>query len=207
MACLGEWESTVIDCLFAAMQPRVDALTDRRDNPRMSSFTEIPIEAPTDDTDESIVAGKRIALVGRLGAMNRRETANILRSFAATVVELDDESIDWVVIGAEESPLAESDLLSQSILDAAAVSSLEIMGESELWQRLGLVEAEQSIRRYHTRFDHARSDDAQASLFRFPRSCNGTPFGTVDRVRREPQSDRASIGGTRRSPSRYAATD
>jgi tetratricopeptide (TPR) repeat protein len=82
--------------------------------------------------------------------MNQREASNVLRSYQATVVDLDAESIDWVVIGADESPIAESDLLSPRILDAAAAGSLEILHETELWQRLGLVDVEQSIRRYHT---------------------------------------------------------
>ena len=113
----------------------------------MPPSTEMPSDAPA---DESIAADKRVALVGRFGAMSRREAANVLRSFGATIVDAENPVIDWIVIGAEESPLAESDLLSPSICDAAATSSLEIIGESELWQRMGLIEAEQSIRRYHT---------------------------------------------------------
>ena len=116
----------------------------------MPSPTDTPVDLATDESDESIVANKRIALVGRFGAMNRREASNVLRSHQATIVDLDNRELDWVVIGAEESPLAESDLLSPAIRDAAAKSTLEIIGESELWQRLGLIEAEQSIRRYHT---------------------------------------------------------
>lgn len=95
-------------------------------------------------------AGKRVALAGRFGGMNRREASNILRSFQATVVDLGAESIDWIVIGAEESPLAEADLLSQEMRDAAASGALEILHETELWQRLGLVDVEQSVRRYYT---------------------------------------------------------
>lgn len=93
---------------------------------------------------------KRVALVGRFGGMNQREASNVLRSYQATVVDLDAESIDWVVIGADESPIAESDLLSPRVHDAAAAGSLEILHETELWQRLGLVDVEQSIRQYHT---------------------------------------------------------
>lgn len=96
------------------------------------------------------VLDKRIALVGRFGGMNQREATNVLRSFQASVVDLDSDSVDWVVIGAEESPIAEADLLSQRIRAAAAEGSLEILHETELWHRLGLVDIEQSIRRYYT---------------------------------------------------------
>ncbi len=96
------------------------------------------------------VFNKRVALVGRFGGMNQREATNVLRSYQATVVDLDSDSVDWVVIGAEESPIAEADLLSQRIRAAAAEGSLEILHETELWHRLGLVDIEQSIRRYYT---------------------------------------------------------
>ncbi len=100
--------------------------------------------------DEHPASGKRVALVGRLGGMNRREATNLLRSYGGVVVEVDHGDVDWVVVGADEAPLAESELLSQDILDAAARGGLEILHETDLWERLGLVDVEQSIRRYHT---------------------------------------------------------
>ncbi len=101
-------------------------------------------------TASEAVDGKRVALVGRFGGMNQRQAANVLRSYKAIVVDQDAETIDWVVIGADESPIAEPDLLTQRVRDAAAQDELEVLHETELWQRLGLVEVEQSIRRYHT---------------------------------------------------------
>jgi tetratricopeptide (TPR) repeat protein len=102
------------------------------------------------DVDVKDVCDKRVALVGRFGGMNQREATNVLRSYQASVVDLDSDSVDWVVIGAEESPIAEADLLSERIRAAAAEGSLEILHETELWHRLGLVDIEQSIRRYYT---------------------------------------------------------
>jgi tetratricopeptide (TPR) repeat protein len=109
-------------------------------------------ESPVDDEVESVesVEGKRVALVGRFGGMNQRQASRVLRSYHALVVDQDSDSIDWVVIGAEESPIAEPDLLNQRVRDAAAGGELEILHETELWQRLGLVDVEQSVRRYHT---------------------------------------------------------
>ncbi len=130
-------------------------------------------------------SNKRVALVGRFGGMNQREATNVLRSYQASVVDLDSDSVDWVVIGAEESPIAEADLLSERIRAAAAEGSLEILHETELWHRLGLVDIEQSIRRYlhardagtpvgrigprdsplaSPRFDHASPNAAQTAL-------------------------------------------
>ena len=102
-------------------------------------------------TDPSLpLFGKRIGLAGKLGGMNRREATNLLRSYGASVVELDAPRIDCVVIGAEESPLAERDLLDRSLMDLAASGQLEILNESELWQRLGLVEAERNVKTLYT---------------------------------------------------------
>ena len=125
---------------------------------------EVDLETETaDDADSrsaalrspgAAVANKRIAFVGRLGGMNRREAANLVRSYAATVVEgvpaEFDDSIDIIVIGAEEPPLSETDLLDESTRSAAAAGTVEIVHETDLWHRLGLVDVEQSIRQYYT---------------------------------------------------------
>jgi tetratricopeptide (TPR) repeat protein len=94
--------------------------------------------------------GRRIALVGKLGGMNRREATNLLRSYGAVVTDPDAAELDWVVIGAEESPLSETALLTPEIRARAAAGKLEIIPETELWQRAGLLEIERSIRRYYT---------------------------------------------------------
>jgi len=96
------------------------------------------------------VSGKRIALAGKLGGMNRREATNLLRSFDATVVELDSPKIDWIIIGAEESPLADAGLLNPALHELAANGSLEILQETELWQRLGLVDLQRNVKTLYT---------------------------------------------------------
>jgi tetratricopeptide (TPR) repeat protein len=116
---------------------------------------------------DRIAAGKRIALVGRFGSMNHREAANVLQSYGAEVVDLprpsrttrpkaaDDAApaplgIDWLVIGASQSPLSQTDLLPRDVIERAGRGELEILQETELWERLGLVEIEQSARQYYT---------------------------------------------------------
>ena len=98
----------------------------------------------------SPVAFKRIALVGRFGGMNHREATNLLRSYSAIVVDRHDAEMDWVVIGAEESPVAEAEWITAEIREASAAGRVEVLHETELWHRLGLVELEHSIRRYYT---------------------------------------------------------
>ena len=115
------------------------------------SAEELAEEEPSSEAAaQSPVTGKRIALAGRLGGMNRREASNLLRSYGAVITDLDSVSIDWIIIGAEESPLAEAELLSERLRQSAAAGDLEILHETELWQQLGLVDIEQSVRQYYT---------------------------------------------------------
>ncbi|MEM9588978.1 MAG: MerR family transcriptional regulator [Planctomycetota bacterium] len=93
---------------------------------------------------------KRVALVGRLGSMSRRHAANLLKSYGAVVTDAVDDDTDWAIIGAEESPLAEQELLSPSSLERAGRGDLEIIHEGELWQRIGLVDSERSPQQYYT---------------------------------------------------------
>lgn len=126
-------------------QPSAQDLSEGDDPPEHEAESSDPSLEP-----QSTLSGKRIALAGRMGGMNRREAANLVRSFGASVVEPEAAGVDWIVIGAEEPPLAEADLLSQPLREAAASGELEILHETELWQRLGLVEIEQSVRQYYT---------------------------------------------------------
>jgi tetratricopeptide (TPR) repeat protein len=141
----GCWQTAFSTRVLNAAVPfPTDTLDSSQQEARQRSLTD------ADRVGGESADGKRVALVGRFGGMNQRQAANVLRSYKATVVDQDAEAIDWVVIGADESPIAEPDLLTQRVRDAAAQDELEILHETELWQRLGLVDVEQSVRRYHT---------------------------------------------------------
>jgi len=103
-----------------------------------------------EDSDGDPVAGRRITIVGRLGGMNRREAGNLLRSYGAIIVESETTPVDWIVIGAEESPLAEAELIDAATRHRVQIGQSQILHETDLWQRLGLVDAENSIRKLHT---------------------------------------------------------
>ncbi|QEG01035.1 Tetratricopeptide repeat protein [Stieleria maiorica] len=130
-------------------------------------------DAPSGKTGESDPASfvdKRIALFGRFGSMSHREAANVLQSFQAVVVDLprrsssspakksvdsgdtsaDRLTVDLVVIGADQPPLSQGELLPPGVIDAAARGELEIIHETELWQRLGLFDVGRSAQRYYT---------------------------------------------------------
>jgi tetratricopeptide (TPR) repeat protein len=97
------------------------------------------------------LAGKRVAFVGKLGGMTRREAQALVREQGGTPVDAQKSDADLVVIGAEQLPLGEhDDPLGASLREAAAEGRLEIITETQLWQRLGLVESEQHVRRLYT---------------------------------------------------------
>ncbi len=99
---------------------------------------------------EAAIRGRRITIAGRLGGMNRREATNLLRSYGAVVVESDSSAVDWIVIGAEESPLAEAELIEEATRRRGLSSQSLVLHETDLWQRLGLVDSEHSVRKLHT---------------------------------------------------------
>jgi len=97
------------------------------------------------------LAGKRVAFVGKLGGMTRREAQALVREQGGAPVDAQKSDADLVVIGAEQLPLGEhDDPLDESMREAAAEGRLEIITETQLWQRLGLVESEQHVRRLYT---------------------------------------------------------
>ena len=95
--------------------------------------------------------GKRIAFAGKLGGLTKREAQQLVRQHGGVAADRPHAEVDIVVVGADELPLNDRDeLLDDQIRQAAAEGKLEILSETQLWQRLGLVESEQNIRRLYT---------------------------------------------------------
>jgi tetratricopeptide (TPR) repeat protein len=97
---------------------------------------------------------KRVALLGRLASMSKREAAELLRQQGAVVLEKPDPSADLVVVGEQSLPLFDGDLpatwFDQSTRDAAEAGRLKVITETQLWQQLGLVDQQQQIQRLYT---------------------------------------------------------
>jgi tetratricopeptide (TPR) repeat protein len=86
--------------------------------------------------------------------MNRREAAHLLKSHGATVLDAPDDSIDLLIIGEDELPIPKDEnfeaWLDEPIRQAAEQGKIEVLSETQLWQRLGLVEHEHDIHRLYT---------------------------------------------------------
>jgi tetratricopeptide (TPR) repeat protein len=109
-------------------------------------------EENTPETDPAtVLAGHRVVFVGKLGGVNRREAQQLVRAHGGVPVDKMDPHVDLIVIGADELPVAAQDsLLDDATRAAAAEGRLEVIHETQLWQRLGLVDTEQNVHRLYT---------------------------------------------------------
>lgn len=101
--------------------------------------------------DRALLADQRVAFVGKLGGMTRREAQQLVRQLGGVPLDKPSPSADLIVVGADEWPLAAADdLVDEPTREAAADGRLEIITETQLWQRLGLVDVEHQVRRLYT---------------------------------------------------------
>jgi tetratricopeptide (TPR) repeat protein len=108
-----------------------------------------------DPTPENpgILEGKRVVFVGKLASMPKREAARLVRSYGGSVVDKPDASVHLMVVGEAELPLPGGDLdqwLDPDTRPSLERGDLEILGENQFWQRLGLVDPQHDIHRLYT---------------------------------------------------------
>ena len=102
-----------------------------------------------DSTDSTgALKDLRVAFAGKLGGMTKREAQNLVRNHGGTPVDTLSREVDMVVIGADELPLDEDSLLDESLRQRAAEGQLEVISETQLWQRLGMFDEESPVRLY-----------------------------------------------------------
>lgn len=100
---------------------------------------------------DSPIANQRVAFVGKLGGMNRREARDLVRNHGGVMVDQVDPSVDLIVIGADVMPLSEPmELLEDSVVEANAEGRVLVITETQFWQKLGLVEPEFDMGQLYT---------------------------------------------------------
>jgi tetratricopeptide (TPR) repeat protein len=107
----------------------------------------------TDREFSATLAGLRVAIVGRLAGMSKRDAQQLIRERGGLPVERTDESCQCIVMG-EDLPVSSDpatvglfDEATQAAIDAGA---MEVVAESEFWTRLGLVDDQAHVRRLYT---------------------------------------------------------
>ncbi len=87
----------------------------------------------------------RVAFSGKLGSMSRRRAKALVRHHGGVPTESIDDRCDLVVLGAEEQASRFQDQLPGDLQGRVAV-----IDESELWQKLGLVDDDIDLSRLYT---------------------------------------------------------
>ena len=127
-----------------AMEDAADEAAEAEDERQLAVAREAA-ESPT-----AALRDLRICFVGKLGGMSRRDVHRIVRQQGGLPIERCELPLDWVVLGADELPLGDEDGLDETVRDAAASGQVEILTETQFWQRLGWGENEQHVRRLYT---------------------------------------------------------
>ena len=98
------------------------------------------------------LSGRRLAFVGRLGSMNRREASALVREHGGVVANRIEQDVDLIVIGADhlQSDDGENDLLDDWVIEAGEQKKLDIIDETQLWQLLGLVDDDSQTSQLYT---------------------------------------------------------
>ena len=97
----------------------------------------------------SILLDKRIAFVGKLGALSRKEAMQLVRDHGGIPLERVSNDVDLVIIGADELPAEDvSALLSESIRQGLREGRTTLIHEHELWLKLGVVDESTSLQLY-----------------------------------------------------------
>lgn len=117
-----------------------------------------------------VLAGKTIAFAGKLASMSRRDAAQLARQHGASVAERPGPEVQVVVVGEEGLPLGAEggpdDWFDEPLRQAAEGGRLEVLSETQFWQRLGLVEHEADIHRLYTPAILARLLDVPLAVIR-----------------------------------------
>lgn len=111
----------------------------------------------SNDSDHSATAplsSQRIALVGKLASMSKRDASQLLRQHQATIVDQVDPSVDLIVLGEDGLPLPDAmdldELFDDATREAISQGRIRVIPETQLWQQLGLVESEHDAHRLYT---------------------------------------------------------
>jgi tetratricopeptide (TPR) repeat protein len=119
---------------------------------------------------EQALAGREVAITGKLAAMSRAEAAARIEAAGARVVAMPGPGTDLLVVGQGGPPLGEDGRLTHALARAHELqdsgAGIAIVGEAELLARLGSRDVQAGLARSYTTGQLARILDVPASLLR-----------------------------------------
>lgn len=102
------------------------------------------------DHSPKTLENQRVAFVGKLGAMSRKDALQLIRSHGGQPLERAIGNVDVVVIGADELPAEDTTIfLNYELRRSIREGRTTLVHEHEFWQQLGMVEGS-STRQYYT---------------------------------------------------------
>jgi len=152
------------------------------------------------------MADKTVLLVGKLASMPRREAAQLIRTAGGVLAESPHEGVNLVVVGEETYPLPDLDSaewLEPHLGTAIERQAVEVLSESQFWQRLGLVDAQRDVHQLYTPAALAQLLGVPVSIIR--RWHRRGLIRPVREVRRLPYFDFQEIATARRLAELLAA--
>lgn len=108
---------------------------------------------PADGSETGLLAGQRVAVVGKLAGMSKRDAQQLIRQHGGTAVETPDGQTTLVVIGERDASSGARPggaALDDAARQAHDRGTLTVVGESQFWQQLGLVGGEHLAQRLYT---------------------------------------------------------
>ncbi|MBS0208464.1 MAG: MerR family transcriptional regulator [Planctomycetes bacterium] len=106
---------------------------------------------PVETSPSTKLDGLRISLASRLASMTRGEAERLLRQRGATLVDKHQDQVDWIVVGDDSKNRgAVRGSLPPAWRAAVDAGKTRIVLETDLWRRLGLIEAEPHVQHLYT---------------------------------------------------------
>lgn len=105
-------------------------------------------------SEQQLLFGRRVALIGRFAGMSRRAAEEIVRREGGVIAASIDADTQLVVFGDDAHDGRALAAAQASLDDAARLAwqdgRLQLVSESDFWSQLGLVDAEPEVQRYYT---------------------------------------------------------
>ena len=106
------------------------------------------------EQESSILAGERIALLGRLGGMTHQAAQVLIEKHGGTVARQNDSKISLYILGDEchdlEAWIRKNYNAAEMVRQTSRAGNAKAMQEYELWAKLGLVEESLESQRFYT---------------------------------------------------------
>lgn len=158
-------------------------------------------------TDDSriVLTGRRLAFAGKLAGMSRREAQQLVRQKGGAPVERLEDAPQIVVIGDGELLGDLPELLDkhETLRSAVERGDCSVITETQLWQELGLVDAERNIHQLYTPAMLAALLDVSVAIVRRWHRCG--LIVPAREVRRLPYFDFQEVATARRLAELMAA--